>query len=111
MSDYTTSYSVRYYIPSLQHQTEVAVITAAGQIKNEDPGAPDHANRLLWADWAICNSALAYVAFMWPVSTNPSIIASVTTDPTGAGVPDGDVQFVVNSNIEMVINDWIANNP
>lgn len=111
MSDYTTSYAVRYSIGSLMQQIEVAAITAATQIQNEDPGAPNHVNRKLWADWAVANSYQASQAFGWPVATNPSIIASVTADPTGATVPDGDVQFVVNSNIDTVVNDWIANRP
>ena len=111
MSNYTSSYSIRYYIPSLLQQAEVAVITAAGQIQNEDPGAPNHANRKLWADWAMSNSSLATAAFMWPIATNPSIVASVTADPSGDSVPDGDVQFVVNSNLDRIITDWVANKP
>jgi len=111
MSNYTSSYAIRYFIPSLQQQAETAVVTAATQIQNEDPGAPNHANRVLWADWAVGSSTTAVVAFMWPVAMNPSIVASVVADPTGAGVPDGDVQFVVNSNLDTVIADWIAHNP
>jgi hypothetical protein len=111
MSNYTTAFAIRYRIGSLQEQTEVAVITAATQIQNEDPGVPDHANRKLWADWAIGASTEAKQAFMWPVANNPSIIAAVQTDPSGGSVPDSDVQFVVNSNVETVINDWIANRP
>jgi hypothetical protein len=111
MSAYTSSYAIRYTIKSLHEQTEVAVVTAATQIQNEDPGAPNHANRRLWADWAIGASTEATQAFMWPVASNPAIISSIQDDPTGAGVVDGDVQFVVNSNIDIVVADWIANRP
>lgn len=111
MSNYTSSYAIRYSIGNLQQQAEVAVVTAAGQIQNEDPGAPDHENRKLWADWAIANSSFATMAFLWPVAMNPSIVAAVSADPTGATVADGDVQFVVNSNVDTVIADWIANRP
>ena len=31
---------------------------------------------------------------------NPAIGADIEADPSGATVPDGDVQFVVNSNFE-----------
>jgi hypothetical protein len=111
MSDYTTSYAIRYSTPSLSQQTEVAVVTAAGQIINEDPATPDHVNRLAWAHWAIPNSSVAWQAFAWPVATNPAIVASITADPSGQGVKDSDVQFVVNSDLETVITSWVASHP
>jgi hypothetical protein len=111
MSAYTASYQIRYGIPSLLQQTEVAVIHACGDIKNEDPAAPDHANRLAWADWANKNSSVAVEPFKWPVAVNPAIAASVETDPSGQSVPDADVQFVVNSNLDAVIADFTANPP
>ena len=111
MSNYTTSYAIRYSTPSLSQQTEVAVVTAAVSIQNEDAGTADHANRLRWANWAIPNSSVAWQAFAWPVANNPAIITSVTEDPSGQGVKDSDVQFVVNSYVEIVITEWVANNP
>lgn len=84
---------------------------AIGDINNEDAGAPDHANRAAWASWANANSAMAVNPFLWPVSTNPAIVAAVTDDPTGATVPDSDIQFVVNSNLAMVIAEWVAHPP
>ena len=111
MSAYTTSYSIRYIIPSLSQQIEVAVIHCVADIQNEDPGAPDHANRIAWANWANKNSGVAYEPFRWPVATNPAIAAAVGTDPSGSTVSDSDVQFVVNSNLGAVIADWVANQP
>ena len=111
MSDYTVSYSIRYGTPHLSQQTEVAVVTAAGQIINEDPSTPDHANRIVWANWAIPNSSVAWQPFAWPVANNPSIVAKVTEDPSGGTVPDTDVQFVVNSNLEIVIAEFVKNPP
>jgi hypothetical protein len=111
MSNYTISYAIRYLTPYLSQQTEVAVVTAAGQIQNEDASTPDHANRLAWANWAITNSSVAWQPFAWPVASNPAIVQAVTTDPSGQTVQDSDVQFVVNSNVERVIADWVANKP
>lgn len=111
MSDYTTSYSIRYSIPSIQQQIEVAVITAAGDITEEDPSTPDHANRIAWAAWANENSSVAWNPFAWPVAMNPAIQYEVEADPSGQTVKDADVQFVVNSNIESVITNWVANPP
>ena len=111
MSDYTVSYQIRYETPRLSQQTEVAVVTAAVQIQNEDAGTPDHANRLRWANWAIPNSSVAWQSFAWPVANNPTIVDKVTTDPSGQSVLDSEVQFVVNSYVEIVITEWVANNP
>jgi hypothetical protein len=111
MSAYTASYQIRYSIPSLQQQTEVAVITAASNIKNEAESVPGHADRLRWAIWANENSSVAFEPFRWPVAMNPSIATAIQADPDGSTVPDGDVQFVVNSNVDAVIADWVAKNP
>lgn len=111
VSVYTDNYKLRYMTTSLQQQIEVAVVTAAGQIQNEDAGAPDHTNRLNWATWANKNSSVAWQPFGWPVAVNPAIQGSIATDPSGGSIPDGDVQFVVNSNLDAVIADFVANPP
>src|SRR4029077_9057749 len=111
MSAYTTSYSIRYQIPFLQQQIEVAVIKAAEDISNEDPATINHANRLMWASWANKNSSVAWNPFAWPVAMNPSIQASVQADPSGQSVSDSDVQFVVNANLDAVIADFIKKPP
>jgi hypothetical protein len=111
MSDYTTSYAIRYSTPHLSQQTEVAVVTAANNIINEDAGTPDHANRLAWANWAVPNSSVAWQSFAWPVANNPSIVQKVTEDPSGQSVPDSDVQFVVNSILPTVIAEFVAHPP
>ena len=111
MSIYTTSYRVRYGIPSLSQQIEVAVVHACENIKNEDPGTPDHTNRWNWAVWANKNSSAAIEPFRWPVAMNPTIAGAVEEDPSGATITDNDVQFVVNSNLDMVVADFAANPP
>jgi hypothetical protein len=111
MSAYTASYAIRYSIPSIQQQIEVAVITAAQDIQNEDPSTPDHANRLAWATWANKNSSVAWNPFAWPVGMNATIQGSVQADPSGQSVKDTDVQFVVNSILPQVIADFVAHPP
>jgi hypothetical protein len=111
MSIYTDNYRIRYQLPPIQQQIEVAVITAASDIMNEDASAPDHANRLAWANWANKSSSVAWLPFAWPVGMNPSIQASVATDPSGQSVADSDVQFVVNSNLNAAIADFVKNPP
>lgn len=111
MSVYTDNYKLRYQTQSLSQQTEVAVITASGDILNEGPETPDDANRKAWARWANDNSSVAWNPFAWPVAMNPAIQASIAEDPSGKGVNDSDVQFVVNSNLDAVIADFVSNPP
>jgi hypothetical protein len=100
---YTASYALRYQIPSVQQQIEVAVIHDAVNIQNEDPATANHANRLAWATWANQNSSVAWNPFAWPVALNATIQASVQADPSGQSVKDSDVQFVVDGALPEVI--------
>jgi hypothetical protein len=109
MSTYTASYAIRYAIPSIQQQIEVAVMTAAQAILNEDPATADHTNRIAWARWANQNSSVSWLPFAWPVAMNPAIQTSAQADPGGQSVQDSDVQFVVNSYVEAVVTYWVAN--
>jgi hypothetical protein len=84
---------------------------AVADINNEDPGTPDHANRMAWASYANGNSNAAMMPFLWPVAMNPAVQNAVAEDPTGATVSDNDVQFIVNGQVDVVIADWVKNNP
>jgi hypothetical protein len=79
---------------------EVAAIHAASDIKNEDPGTPDHANRLAWANYVNKSSPVVVSSFAWPCAMNPTISAAIAADPSGLTVSDNDVQFVVNGNLD-----------
>jgi hypothetical protein len=111
MSAYTDSYRLRYQLPSVQQQIEVAVIHDVQDIENEDPSTPDHANRVAWARWVNDNSSLGWIPFAWPVAMNSTIQASVQADSSGATVADNDVQFVVTSVLPKVVADFVANPP
>lgn len=108
---YTSSYALRYQLPSVQQQIEVAVIHASQDIQNEDPATPDHANRLAWATWANKNSSVAWNPFAWHVAMNSTIQVAVAADPSGGTVTDNDVQFVVTSVLPQVVADFVANPP
>ena len=111
MSVYTDNYKLKSGVPSLQEQIEVSIVNATNDIKNEGDAAPNHANRMVWAVWANSNTAAARVPFGWPVAMNPAIQANYATDPSGGSIPDSDVQFVVNANVDAVIADFVANPP
>jgi hypothetical protein len=105
--NYHTCYGVRYNLVSVWRQTEVAVTVAAHDILNEDVATPDHAKRAEWANWALNHSDKAFPAFSWSVASNDTILTSVEVAPDGSTVKDTDIQFVVNSAIELVIAGWI----
>jgi hypothetical protein len=106
MSDYKTEYALRYTLTNVHQQIEVATVVAAGDIITEDPGTANHVDRLNWAHFVMGNSVMAYEVMKWPVAANPAIQTSVQEDPTGNSVSDNDVQFVVNSNIELAVEAY-----
>jgi hypothetical protein len=106
MSDYKTEYALRYTLINVHQQIEVAAVIAAGNIITEDPATPDHVNRLNWANFVMGLSVSAIEVFKWPVAQNPTIQASVAADPSGDSVTDSDVQFVVNSNVDMAVEQY-----
>lgn len=103
MAPYSVYYAIRYTLKNVQAQIEVAVVTAAQSIQNESTGVTDHANRLLWANWAITNSSVAWIDFAWFVALNATIEAEVVANASGNDVVDSDVQFVVNSYVQQIV--------
>lgn len=108
---YKANHAARYRVPSLLNQIEVAVVTAAQIIFNEDSATPDHPNRLAWANYVNKSSPLVINAFAWPVSMDNVILTSLQADNSGNTVKDTDVQRVVDSILNTVIADFIANPP
>jgi hypothetical protein len=111
MSAYTNDYKLRYETPSFQQQIEVAIVTAAQAIVNEATNTADHANRMIWAQWALDNSNGAAISFLWACAMNSTIQQSFTADPTGGSINDGDVQYVINSYLPTVLAALEANPP
>lgn len=86
---------------SLRKQTAVAMFKAAVDIVAEDPGTPNHANRMWWARQVLdSNSGPVEMAsrWIWKVLEN----ATIQANPSAA--TDSDVQFVVNSIIDSMAN-------
>lgn len=78
----------------LWRQAFVAVLKAAADIRNEDAGTTNHANRLVWAAAAEQNPGAKVLEMRYRIMEN----ATVQAAPTAAS--DNDVQFVVNSLID-----------
>jgi hypothetical protein len=84
----------------LRKQVIVAINQAAVDIVNEAIGTQNHRARLTWA-WLILNGktelADAAERWIWRVLDNATIQASPAT------ATDSDVQFVVNSLVDVMV--------
>lgn len=76
-----------------------ATFKAATDIKNEDSGTANHANRLTWANAALASlSALEAAEF----ELRLKVLENATIQTNGHASSDADVQFVVNGSIDSV---------
>ncbi len=81
------------------------MVKSAGYIKIEDAGAPDHANRLRWANWTWKNSSVAVVSFMWNVATDPNVLSK------GENITDVEIDGITSAALPDVIADFVAHPP
>jgi hypothetical protein len=76
-------------------------LKSAVAVGNEDPATADHAERLAWANkalrGAVNNKHLAGAI----IASNTTITATINANPLnlGSDVPDGDIEFALNSII------------
>ena len=103
---YGTSYTIRYNLGTIWHQTEVAAMIAAQAILDEPANTTNHAQRLKWANWANTHSGEAFVGFLWPIAQDTAITSAVEAKPDGSTVTDADIQRVVNASLNEVVNGW-----
>lgn len=78
----------------LWRRAYVAILKAATDIRGEDAGTSNHANRLIWAAEAEQDTADKVREMKERIMEN----ATIQADPNGA--TDNDVAFVVNSLID-----------
>src|ERR1700746_2890301 len=92
--NYLGIYDLQYRHPDLRTRTQIAICNAAYNVLNEDPGAANHANRILWA-----NDTLA-----WPDRMMNLEMSMVVQNPTiqneGDNAADSDIQFCVNGLVD-----------
>lgn len=79
----------------LKDKVSVAVAVAAMNIRNEAESTANHRARRRWAESALINPELAADSMLWAILGNP-VIQDAGDDST-----DSDVQFVVNSLIDV----------
>lgn len=87
------SYSIIYTSTELKKRTLGFMIKATTAIFNEDPGTADHATRLKLANY-MCQSEEAYLpAFMVQIANNATVRSE------GNSISDGDLEWIINSEI------------
>jgi hypothetical protein len=85
--------------PDFIARIQYAICKAAVDVSSESTNTPGHEKR------AACAQRMLTGSYSWDyvclaVITNPSIAAGATAVPTdgnGYNIPDGDIQFTVNS--------------
>jgi len=85
-----------FHSDSLRKQVIVALLKAAQDVLNEDPGADNHANRVAWAGKVLLNPYQMQAKMLCAIIVNATIQSGTFTD--------NDVQFVVNSLINTYAN-------
>jgi hypothetical protein len=93
---------------NFQDQVEGALLAAAFNVINESPDAPNHRNRLAWAN-AIYTNPTAQMKFFLPgMLTNPTVAAEAgkAAGDSGSPVTDSDVDYVVASLFDIYANQY-----
>lgn len=76
-------------------RVQYALTIAAVNVAAEDPGTPNHADRLVLAEKILAGSYPA--GSVNAVLANPTIAAESDSSQRGENIADGDLQFAVNS--------------
>jgi hypothetical protein len=87
---------------ALCKQLAAAVAVAAVQVLSEVATYPNHANRLLWAKRVLLTPAAPLAMadqMVWGVLGNATVQGELAATPFA--VPDGDMQFVVSTLIDV----------
>jgi hypothetical protein len=87
-------YSLRYESATLRPRTVSAVVKAAQDILNEDPGTANHANRLIWAGEVLNDPKAKTEEMLW------GVVSNATIQTGGDASSDNDIQFVVNGLVD-----------
>jgi len=81
--------------PEMKSRVAVAVAKAATDILNEAPATPNHTERVAWANVALVGAEDVAEQMLW------SIVQNATIQAAGLDSTDNDIQFVVNSFIDL----------
>ena len=80
-----------------------AIAKAATDVRAEDPQTQNHANRITWANRLTSTPQIQEEAqkMIISIAANASISGAFEgSEDNPASIPDGDIQFVVNSLVD-----------
>jgi hypothetical protein len=80
---------------SLKARVAAAIAKASYDIQNESASTTNHAKRLIWSNYSLINAEESAEKILWALVQNPTIQSS------GLSSTDNDIQFVVNSLIDI----------
>lgn len=91
-------------------RTAMCLTIAAINVANEADTTPNHANRLAFAQRVLKNEINSKLVAAAAIAYNGTLQAEINAAPSqfGASVPDSDLQFVVNSLIDLFANAYAA---
>lgn len=80
-------------------RTNVLLFKVAQMVASEDPGTPDHAVRVAYANRVFRGDERPQLVALHMIASNLTIAQNISNDPDelGANVPDGDIEFVLAS--------------
>jgi len=96
MATYAELYNLKNN-SDLNNKLHVAVVAAAKYVFEEDPGTPNHANRLTWAQQAI----IAPQAYAQPMTWAVLVANSGATPANIVSATDAQIQSNVNAVIDL----------
>jgi hypothetical protein len=82
--------------PAFKDRCAYAAVVAAVAVAAEDPNTKNHAARVAYAN-KVMSGSFNVNAIVFAVLVNPTISAESNSSVAGENIPDGDLQFAVNS--------------
>jgi hypothetical protein len=69
------------------------------QVASEDPAAPDHGDRMNYAEIVMRGEERPQLVAAHVIASNPTIAAAIESDPAalGSNVADNDIEFALSS--------------
>ena len=95
MATLLQTFNLRYESANLKNRVTAAIAKAAQDILNESPATTNHTVRMAWANRSLIATQEEAERLMWGVLANSTIAAA------GEASSDNDIQFVVNSLIDI----------
>jgi hypothetical protein len=96
--------------PTFYTRVSFISLKVAQNVASEEPGAPNHANRVAYSDRIFRGQDSALLLAQHIAAANP-VIASTLETEGGDAVPDGDIEFALATIWDARANAFAAEPP